>query len=83
MPQREDDLKKEAEAAAEAEEAARQQRIDESFKASIPEDVQAKVAAALERELPKLRLAMEEQFSKQETQLRAKISELESKLGAS
>ncbi|KAK9814229.1 hypothetical protein WJX72_002602 [[Myrmecia] bisecta] len=58
-----------------AEEQARQ--IAESYAKTMPDEIQAKVQAAMEKELERLRVTMEGQFAKQEATLRKRIAELE------
>jgi len=63
-------------------EEARQKRIEDEYSALIPDEVTSRVEAVLEVELAKLREAMEDQFTKQEETLVARIGELEGKVGA-
>lgn len=71
-----------AAAEAEAAEAARLAALREAYIAAVPDEVQERVAAAVQREMERLRISMEEQFQEQQSMLQARIDELETKAAA-
>lgn len=75
------DLKAAEEAAAAAIEE-QERLLKEAMENAMPDEIQQKVQAALQKEMERLQLIMQAQFSKQEAGLRQRIAELEGRLAS-
>eukprot|EP00891_Asterochloris_glomerata_P009847 jgi/Astpho2/9847/fgenesh1_pg.00149_%23_90_t len=75
------DLKAAEEAAAAAIEE-QERLLKEAMENAMPDEIQQEVQAALQKEMERLQLIMQAQFSKQEAGLRQRIAELEGRLAS-
>jgi flagellar biosynthesis/type III secretory pathway protein FliH len=84
MTEAEKKAEEEAKAVAEAERAAaeeaRQAALKEAYVAAIPDEISERVAAAVAREMQRLKVDMEAQFSQQHERLLTQVTELQAKV---